>query len=122
MNKKKEYRFCKKRRFVRNKLKMLIGTFVLMVLANSTMVYAATAEPPIISGTKKLIAALIGFVTALATGFLTFQAGKTGMLWMNASPEEKPKHQKDLIGTIIAGIVTLTIGSTITYIVGFYGG
>ena len=70
--------------------------------------------------TKGLVAALIGIVTALVTGWITLQALKVGTMWINASPEEKPMHQKELIKTIIAGVVTLTIGSTITYVLGFY--
>lgn len=109
---------------MKHKVKLFVMTQLAMLFVRIP-VYAKTAdvgEPVIVSGTKLLIAALIGIATGLVTSFITLSALKTGSLWINASPEEKPKHQKELITTIIAGVITLTIGSTITYIIGFYKG
>lgn len=81
---------------------------------------SGTGEPVIVSGTRLLMAALIGIATGLVTSLGTINAFKVGAKWINASAEERPKYQKELINVIVATVVVLTIGSTITYIVGFY--
>ena len=68
------------------------------------------------------MASAIGILTGLVVGMITFNGLKVGTQWINASPEEKPKFQKELINVVIAGVVTLTIGGTVTWIVGFYQG
>ena len=85
-----------------------------------TLVYAS--EPKIVTGTRSLLASVIGILTGLVVAFITFNGLKVGTQWVNASAEERPKYQKELINVIIAGVVTLTIGGTITWIVGFYQG
>lgn len=109
--KKKEKKIVSRVRF------FLINLAVMLAV---TQPLYASSEPVIVSGTRKLIAAVTALVTALVTGMGTLNALKVGTKWINASPEERPKHQKELVLVIIATVVTLTIGSTLTYIVGFY--
>lgn len=98
------------------------GMNLIMLLMIECPVYAGEmGEPAIVSGTRKLAAAATGFLTGLVVVVGVVKASTVGMKWINASAEEKPKYQKELIQVIIAIVVTLTIGSTITYIVGFYG-
>lgn len=92
-----------------------------VVMLNYYPVFAGdTGEPALVSGTRKLIAAATGIVTGLLTGMGTLKALTVGAKWINATAEERPKYQKELIAVIAATVVVLTIGSTITYIVGFY--
>lgn len=106
---------------LRNKIRFFYMN-LLMLLMLSCPVYASTVgEPVLVSGTRKLLAVITGVLTGLVATVGIVKASTVGMKWINASPDEKPKHQKELVQVIIAIIVTLTIGSTITYIVGFYG-
>lgn len=104
------------------KIAIRIRFFMLQLMTMLMITYPVYAgeDPKLVSGTKKLIAAVTAILTALVTAMGTFNALKVGTKWINASPEERPKHQKELVLVIIATVVTLTIGSTITYIVGFY--
>lgn len=91
------------------------------VMLNCYPVFAGEAEDPIIvKGTRLLFAAFIAIATGLVTSLGTVNAFKVGAKWINASAEERSKYQKELINVIAATVVVLTIGSTITYIVGFY--
>lgn len=103
------------------KSKLIWMTMFMYVLVPMQVYASGTgSEPIIVSGTRALLAAGIGILTAFAVAVMTFFAVKTGIQMTSASPEERPKYQKELIGTIIAGLVTLTIGGTISWIVGFY--
>lgn len=100
----------------------VVLTAVCLYMALPMQVYATTSEPPIVTGTRALLAAGIGILTGIVVAVMTFSAIKVGIKWTNADIEEKPKYQKELIEVIIAGVVTLTIGATITWVVGFYQG
>lgn len=91
-----------------------------MMLMISYPVYASAGEPDLINGTRKLVAAGTALVTGLVAAVSIWKAATVGIQWINASAEEKPKFQKELIQVIIATVVTLTIGGTITWIIGFY--
>ena len=91
-----------------------------MYLIMPMQVWATTTEPKIVTGTRTLLAVVIGIITGFIVSLITISALKVGAKWTSASPEEKPKYQKELFNTIVAGVVTLTIGGTITWIVGFY--
>lgn len=118
---------------MRNKLRKIkrVGNRVSLFCMNlavllliSCPVYAnggTIGEPALVSGTRKLIAAGTGILTGIVAAVCIWKASTVGIQWINASAEEKPKFQKELITVIIAGVVTLTIGSTVTWIVGFYG-
>lgn len=112
---------------MKNKVKNMILKWKTVLLAASLylalpiQVYAA-AEPKIVTGTRTLIAVAIGILTGIVVSFIIFNGLKVGLKWINASAEERPKFQKELVNVIIAGVVTLTIGGTVTWIVGFYQG
>lgn len=103
---------------------MMLMNLAVMITSNPIFVFAAgsgdASEPLIVSGTKKLVASAIALFTGLVVSFGTVVSLKTGVKWMGASAEEKPKFQKELIGDIIATVITLTIGATLTWVVGFY--
>lgn len=106
---------------LRNKSRFFCMNLI-MLLMISCPVYASTVgEPVLVSGSRKLLAVITGVLTGFVATVGIVKASTVGMKWINASPDEKPKYQKELVQVIIAIIVTLTIGSTITYIVGFYG-
>lgn len=102
------------------KAKAVVMTIWLQMMV-PTIVLATETEPVLVSGTRKLLAAGTAILTTFIIGVLVFNAYKVGMKWMNAAPEEKPKYQKEFITLIGIGVVVLTAGSTITWIVGFYG-
>ena len=102
-----------------NRLKFFLSCFVWMILT-CRPVYASAGEPGIVSGTRQLLAAGTGLLTGLVAAVGIWKASAVGIQWINASPEERPKFQKELVTVIIAVVVTLTIGGTITWIVGFY--
>lgn len=108
-------------RYVMEKIKAGLGALGIC-LAFPLPVYAAAGEPELVTGTRALLASGIGIVTGLVVSVIIFNGLKTGTKWINASAEERPKYQKELVNVIIAGVVTLTIGGTITWVVGFYQG
>lgn len=106
----------------RNTIKFVCMSLVSMMWVSCPeLVLAATTEEPlIVTGTRLLLAAIIGLATGLIVTIGTVKAISVGAQWINASPDERPRFQKELIAVIIATVVVLTIGSTITYVVGFY--
>lgn len=108
----------KKMREMKKKVKIFLGTFV-TVLAFSCPVYAG--EPVIVTGTKNLLAWATGIITAFVAGYMTYCASKPIIAYMDASPEEKPKFKKEAKDIIKAGIVLVTLGSSITFILAKYG-
>ena len=98
--------------------RLFLGAAIYLLLP----IQVFASEPNIVTGTRSLVASAIGILTGLVVSVITFNGLKVGTQWINASPEEKPKFQKELINVVIAGVVTLTIGGTVAWIVNFYQG
>ena len=95
--------------------------WMLCMMMSVGMPVFAAGEPALVSGTRSLLAAGTAIITGLVAAIGIWKASVVGIKWINASAEERPKYQKELVLVIVAVIVTLTIGGTITWIVGFYG-
>lgn len=99
------------------KTKVVITTVWLQMMV-PVMVLAD--EPALVSGTKKLISDVTGYAMGMIVGITVLAALIIGIMWLIASEEEKPKHKKRFITTIVIGVVLLTISGTINWVMGYY--
>ena len=99
------------------KAKVVVMTVWLQMMV-PTMVFAT--EPVIVSGTKNLISDVTGFAMGMVIGITVLTELIIGIMWLIASEEEKPKHKKRFVNTIVIGVVLLTISGTIHWVMEYY--
>lgn len=101
-------------------------TFCLILLAvtslNSFPAYASLENIPLVSGTKKLLNDLTPILVAIGVLITGVLAAVRVIQWNNADEQEKPRAKKEIISTVLGGILITTIVGTLTAILGYYGG
>ncbi len=129
----KKYHFCSaKENLKRGGKKCIAAASMLAVnLLGTISVLAGTTQQTqttnnynnliLFSGTRNLFAAGTGAVTALVAGMTAFHTAKGIAAMQNAQDEEKPKKKKEIITTLVLGVLGTCASGLVTWILAFYG-
>lgn len=129
----KKYHFCKGKESLKQRGKKCIAVVSLLAanLMGTIPVLAGTTQQTqtatnynnliLFSGTKNLFAAGTGAVTALVAGMTAFHTAKGIAAMQNAQDEEKPKKKKEIITTLVLGVLGTCASGLVTWILAFYG-
>lgn len=131
----KKYHFCKGKESLKQRGKKCIAVVSLLAanLMGTIPVLAGTAQQTqtsnttnynnliLFSGTRNLFAAGTGAVTALVAGMTAFHTAKGIAAMQNAQDEEKPKKKKEIITTLVLGVLGTCASGLVTWILAFYG-
>lgn len=110
---------------IREVIKRILFTLI-MVLSYANSAYASSVgagdleNTKLFTGTKNLLTTGTAILTGLATAVTIFFAVVNALAWQTAADQEKPAAKKKLISTVIAGVITITIGGVITAVFAFY--
>ena len=101
---------------------MLLTSTAIMGVMTPIVSHATTElkDTKLVTGTQALFAAGIVVLEIIEGGFTVFFAGKEGVKWQAASPEEKPKYVKSMVSIIAGGIVVMCLSGLIPVIFAYY--
>lgn len=106
------------------KTKLFFLTAITYLMLGNVQTYAAVASSylnlKIYEGTKNLVAAATGALTALIIGLTIFHGTKNVIAWQNALDEEKPRKFKTVVNTIAIGVIGSTFSGIVTWVMAFY--
>lgn len=129
----KKYHFCSAKENLKwgGKKCIAAASMLAVNLLGTISVLAGTAQQTqtttnynnliLFSGTKNLFAAGTGAVTALVAGMTAFHTAKGIAAMQNAQDEEKPKKKKEIITTLVLGVLGTCASGLVTWILAFYG-
>ena len=105
----------------------LVRSIVLSVILNMWFVLPAFAnsvdftQTTLYTGTVNLIWAAVAAMTAITVAVTVVLSIKAGLAWQVANDQEKPQKKKELINTIVIGVIVASLTGVITIILGAYG-
>ena len=107
----------------RNWKRVIVAIHMAMVavLFCAVPAYASLDNIPLVEGTKKILNDLTPIVVAIGVLLTGVLAAVRVIQWNNADEQEKPRAKKQIISTVLGGILITTIVGTITAILGYYG-
>lgn len=80
----------------------------------------SASEPPLVTGTRKLIADATKILTGFGAGVTIIVALIFLFRQQTCSEEERPKYKKAAISTIVIGVIITTISGVVTFIFSYY--
>lgn len=110
------------KKFSKEMKKKIVTAMILMnvFIMQAMPVYADTAEPKLVSGTKNLLTDVGTYLTALIGGATVAIALWRGFQWQAAEDTEKTKYGKMVKNTLIIGIILTCLSGLVTWIFGYY--
>lgn len=105
----------------------LVRNIVLTIIFNILFIFTSFAnsvdftQTTLYTGTVTLIWAAVAAMTAITVAVTVVLSIKAGLAWQVANDQEKPQRKKDLINTIVIGVIVASLTGLITIILGAYG-
>lgn len=93
-------------------------TAAVFCLLHSIQVFAS--EPPLVTGTRKLIADATKILTGFGAGVTIIVSLIFLFRQQTCSEEERPKYKKAAVSTIVIGVIIVTISGVVTFIFSYY--
>ena len=101
-----------------NKVKKIVTGVIIMTMLLGSVCFASS--PTLVTGTQKLLSDVEGWLIGLEVAITVVLAIWRGIIWQKAEEEEKPRARKALTGTIVAGIVVISLTALVPFIFSYY--
>lgn len=102
------------------KAMLLTSTAIMGVMTPIVSHATELKDTKLVTGTQTLMTAIIVVIEVIEGGVTVVLAGKEGVKWQAASPEEKPKHVKSMLTIIGGGIVVMCLSGLVPVIFSYY--